>query len=52
MESGETPPQALECEIREKLDAEIAVGDLIKTVEWGYDSFTKKIASNSVLRTL
>lgn len=39
MEPGETPQQALEREIREELDAEISVGDLIRTVEWDYPAF-------------
>ena len=33
IEPGETPQQALKREIREELDAEIAVGDLIGPVE-------------------
>ena len=39
MEAGETPEQALAREIREELNAEIAVGDLIETVEWDYPAF-------------
>ena len=39
IEPGETPPQALVREIREELDAEIKVGDLIRTVEWDYPAF-------------
>ena len=34
MEPGETPQAALEREIREELDSEIRVGDLLKTIEW------------------
>jgi len=39
MEPGETPQQALVREIREELDADIAVYDLIQTVEWDYPAF-------------
>lgn len=39
MEAGETPEQALKREIREELDTEIVVGELIQTVEWDYLSF-------------
>ncbi|MGM9752582.1 MAG: (deoxy)nucleoside triphosphate pyrophosphohydrolase [Candidatus Cryptobacteroides sp.] len=39
MEAGETPAQALKREIREELNAEINVGDLIQTVEWDYPTF-------------
>ena len=39
IEEGETPQQALVREIREELTAEIAVGDLIQTVEYDYPSF-------------
>ena len=39
MEPGETPQAALEREIREELDAEIRVGELLKTVEWDYPAF-------------
>ena len=36
IEPGETPQQALKREIREELDTEIAVGDLIGTIEYPY----------------
>ena len=39
IESGERPQEALVREIREELDAEIEVGDLLETVEWDYPSF-------------
>jgi len=39
IESGETPQQALKREIREELDTEIAVGDLIGTIEYDYPAF-------------
>lgn len=39
IESGESPQEALKREIREELDAEIAVGDLLETVEWDYPNF-------------
>lgn len=39
IESGETPEQALIREIREELDTEIEVGELIDTVEYDYPQF-------------
>ena len=39
MEAGETPRDALRREIREELDSEVSVGELIRTVEWDYPSF-------------
>ena len=39
LEAGETPQQALAREIREELDAEIEIGDLLRTVEWDYPAF-------------
>ena len=39
IEDGETPQQALVREIREELTADIAVGELIKTVEYDYPEF-------------
>ena len=39
MEPGETPSEALVREIREELDAEVCVGELLKTVEWDYPAF-------------
>ena len=39
MEPGETPKDALVREIREELDAEVRVGELLKTVEWDYPAF-------------
>ncbi|MBR5834827.1 MAG: (deoxy)nucleoside triphosphate pyrophosphohydrolase [Bacteroidales bacterium] len=39
MEKGESPQEALKREIREELDAEIEVGDLLETVEWDYPTF-------------
>ena len=39
IEAGESPAEALEREIREELDAEIAVGSLMDTVEWEYPTF-------------
>lgn len=39
MEAGESPQDALRREIREELDAEIEVGQLLETVEWDYPSF-------------
>ena len=39
MEPGESPQEALKREIREELEAEIAVGELLETVEWDYPAF-------------
>lgn len=39
IEAGECPQQALVREIREELDAEIEVGELLETVEWDYPAF-------------
>ena len=39
IESGETPQQELKREIMEELDTEIAVGELIDTIEYDYPNF-------------
>lgn len=39
IEAGETPEAALKREIREELDTEIKVGDLVYTVEYDYPAF-------------
>ena len=39
MEAGESSQEALRREIREELDAEIEIGDLLETVEWDYPEF-------------
>ena len=39
IEPGETAREALAREIREELDTEIAVGELIDTIEYDYPSF-------------
>ena len=39
IEEGETPQEALKREIREELDTEISVGDLIDTIEYDYPNF-------------
>lgn len=39
IEPGETPQEALVREIREELDTEIIVGDLLETVEYDYPGF-------------
>ena len=39
IEAGERPQEALVREIREELDAEIEVGELLQTVEWDYPDF-------------
>ena len=38
-EAGETPQQALKREIREELEAEIEVGELMKTINYDYPKF-------------
>ena len=39
MEPGESPQEALKREIKEELEAEITVGQLLETVEWDYPAF-------------
>lgn len=39
IEAGETPQEALKREIKEELDTEIRVGELIDTVEYDYPNF-------------
>ena len=39
IESGECPHEALVREIREELDAEIEIAELLETVEWDYPDF-------------
>lgn len=39
IEAGETPQEALVREIKEELEVEIKVGDLIDTVEYDYPAF-------------
>ncbi|MCR5739606.1 MAG: (deoxy)nucleoside triphosphate pyrophosphohydrolase, partial [Lachnospiraceae bacterium] len=39
IEEGETPREALKREIREELNTEIEVGDLIDTIEYDYPTF-------------
>ena len=39
VEPGETPQEALVREIKEELDADITVGDLLTTVEYDYPTF-------------
>ena len=39
IEPGETPEAALQREIREELDTDIAIERLLKTVEWDYPAF-------------
>lgn len=39
IESGETPQEALVREIREELDTDVQVGDLIDTIEYDYPAF-------------
>ena len=39
LEQGESPEAALVREIREELNAEIAVGNLLQTIDWDYPTF-------------
>ncbi len=39
IESGECPQEALKREIREELEADIQVNELLETVEWDYPNF-------------
>lgn len=39
IEAGETPQEALKREIREELEAEIEVGELMKTIDYDYPKF-------------
>ena len=39
IEAGELPEQALRREIREELDTDIEVGDLLTTIEYDYPAF-------------
>ena len=39
IEEGETPQDALKREIKEELDTEISVGELIDTIEYDYPTF-------------
>ena len=39
IEEGETPEQALIREIKEELDTDIRVGDLIDTIEYDYSNY-------------
>lgn len=39
IEKGETPQEALVREIREELETEITVGELIETIEYDYPTF-------------
>ena len=39
IETGECPQEALVREIREELEAEVEVGELLETVEWDYPDF-------------
>ena len=58
IEQGETPQQALIREIKEELDTEIRVGELIDTIEYDYPTFhlsmdcfwSEVVAGNLVLK--
>ena len=43
MEPGETPQEALIREIKEELQTEIIVGDLLKTIDYDYPKFHLKM---------
>ena len=43
MEPGESPQEALKREIREELDAEVEVRELLETVEWDYPDFRQAL---------
>ena len=58
IEEGETPQEALLREIKEELETEISVGDLIDTIEYDYptfhlsmDCFWAKIISGDLVLT-
>lgn len=58
IEEGETPQEALKREIMEELETEIAVGDLIDTIEYDYpifhlsmDCFWAEIVSGDLVLT-
>ena len=58
IEEGETPQEALVREIREELETEITVGELIDTIEYDYptfhlsmDCFWAKIVSGDLILT-
>jgi len=44
IEAGETPQEALVREIKEELETEIAVGELIDTIEYDYPTFHLSMA--------
>lgn len=58
VEPGETPREALAREIKEELDTEIEVGELLETVEYDYPTFhlsmdcflCKAISGNLILK--
>lgn len=39
IEPGESPQDALKREIKEELESDISVGELLETVEWDYPTF-------------
>ena len=49
IESGEAPEAALIREIREELNAEIVVGDLLQTIEWDTLPSTSQCTATSAL---
>ena len=49
IEPGETPQQALKREIREELDTEIAVGNLIDPIDLSMDCFWCEVVSGKLV---
>ena len=48
LEAGETGVEALKRELREELDMEVVVGDLLETVEYDYPQFHLTMFSRSM----
>ena len=50
IEEGETPQQALVREIKEELETEIKVGELIDTIEYDYPTFHLLMSEKKLLK--